>query len=91
MEIYRSGDEDEDLVDLLRRTRSAVEAARAEGTRVILIDASFLPSDETCLFTFDGPSGVAVKNTARMAGLLTEARGGSVRQLVDLTSEEDQP
>ena len=62
-------------------TRRAAEEMAREGIPVRLVRSIFMPEDETCLLLVEAPTGDAVREVARRAGLTFEriARAGGDR------------
>lgn len=88
VEIYASAPDRDALAELIAETRAAVDRVTHEGSTVRLVHSICVPDDETCFFTFEGPSEEAVRHTARLAGLLSKTRNGTVKRITDLKGEQ---
>jgi len=69
VERYLPGVAHSELLTSLERLGRATEELRSEGTRVLYLGSTIVPTDEACFCQFEGPSEAAVAEANTRAGV----------------------
>ena len=69
VERYRSRSDPDSLPAVADRLAASARHVSQEGTAVRYVDTIFLPSDETCMHTFEADSAADVQAVLRLAGI----------------------
>jgi hypothetical protein len=69
VEVYHSKTQPDEPMVAAERARDAAEEISSRGIAVRCVRSHFVREDETCLYLFEAPSGGAVREACRRAGI----------------------
>jgi Nickel responsive protein SCO4226-like len=81
VEVYHSKTQPDEAMVAAGRARDAAEKISSRGIAVRYVRSHFVREDETCFYLFEAPSGGAVREACRRAGIA----GDRIVEAADVT------